>query len=30
MKKLLIGLLGVAAVGWSASASATTLDDVKA
>jgi general L-amino acid transport system substrate-binding protein len=31
MKKLLIGLLGVAAVGWTASAaSATTLDDVKA
>jgi len=31
MKKILIGLLGVAAVGWSASAaSATTLEDVKA
>src|SRR5215470_6966082 len=31
MKKVLIGLLGVAAVGWAASAaSAGTLDDVKA
>src|SRR5262249_39106619 len=31
MKKLLTGLLGVAAVAWTASAvSATTLDDVKA
>jgi general L-amino acid transport system substrate-binding protein len=31
MKKFLIGLLGVAALGWTASAaSATTLDDVKA
>ena len=31
MKKLLIGLLGVAAIGWTASAaSAATLDDVKA
>src|SRR5262245_11852098 len=31
MKKLLIGLLGVAAAGWAASAaSAATLDDVKA
>src|SRR5262249_48278237 len=31
MNKFLIGLLGVAALGWTASAaSATTLDDVKA
>ena len=31
MKNLLVGLLGVAAVAWTASAaSATTLEDVKA